>query len=78
MVSTSITTIQIHDETKNQLDGRKENSKESYEEVILKLIDSAEKQKRADTALLIEGYKEMYKESLKITKEWSTADLDWD
>lgn len=31
-----------------------------------------------DKQLLIEGYKEMTKDSLKTTEEWEKADLDWD
>ncbi|KKT71666.1 MAG: hypothetical protein UW68_C0059G0008 [Candidatus Collierbacteria bacterium GW2011_GWB1_44_6] len=27
--------------------------------------------------LLIEGYKEMAGESLRVNKEWSAADIDW-
>ena len=34
--------------------------------------------KKENDKLLRKGYKEMAKESLKITKEWEAADLDWD
>ncbi len=72
-----ITTIQIHEKVKNALDKLKED-KETYEEVILKLMEKVEIEKRKNKELLIEGYKEMAKDSLKINAEWSNADEDWD
>ena len=72
-----ITSIQVHEKLKLQLDNLKEE-KESYEEVISKLISQTEKQKRAQVALLIGGYKEMAQESMKVTKEWSSIDKSWD
>ena len=72
-----ITTIQIHEKVKIALDRLKED-KESYEEVILKLMEKAEIEKRKKKELLIEGYKEMAEESLKITKEFEAIDdYDW-
>ena len=73
-----ITTIQIHEEVKSQLDKLKDTGKESYEEVIVNMIEQIEKQRRAESALLIEGYKEMAQESLKTTKEWSAAEPKWE
>lgn len=72
-----ITSIQIHEVVKKELDTLKENNKESYEEVIMRLIESTEKQKRTQAELLIQGYKEMAQESLKITKEWAPTEADW-
>lgn len=74
-----ITTIQLNDKVKNALDNMKTN-KETYEQVILNLMKTAEKCKREQKQLLIEGYKEMAEESLSITKEWETTDatLDWE
>ena len=72
-----ITTIQLHEEVKKDLDRLKE-SKESYEEAVIRLIANYEKQKRQKSDALIEGYKEMAEESAKITKEWSSADKEWD
>lgn len=69
-----ITTIQIHEQIKMQLDKLKETGKETYEEVILNLLKHFEKQKRSQKNLLIEGYKETAEEILKITKEWETTD----
>ena len=72
-----ITTIKIHESIKKELDFIKEG-KESYEEVISKLLELAEKQKRSQKTLLIEGYKEMAEESIKLTKEWAKTDIAWD
>ena len=74
-----VTTIQLNENVKSALDRLKTN-KETYEEIILKLMRAAEEQKRRQRRLLIEGYKEMAEESLKICKEWEAADaeLDWE
>ncbi len=74
-----ITTIQIHKKVKDELDTLKTEN-ESYEEIILNLMKSVEKQKRQEKTLLIEGCKEMAKDNLKMTKEWETTDakLDWE
>lgn len=74
-----VTTIQLNESVKNALDRMKSN-KETYEEVIINLMKIAEKFKRKQEELLIEGYKEMAEESLRITKEWESTDatLDWE
>ena len=74
-----ITTIQIHDNVKNELDRLKEG-KQTYEEIILKMIRVIEQQKRKQKELIIEGCKVMAKENLKIMKEFSAIDseLDWE
>ena len=72
-----ITTIQLNENVKNALDRMKSN-KETYEEVILNLMKIAEKCKREQEQLLIEGYKEMAEESLKITKEFEAIEEDFD
>ena len=74
-----ITTIQIHENVKNELDRLKEG-RQTYEEVILNIIKLVEQQKRRQKALLIEGYKEMAQESLKITKEFEPLEkeLEWE
>ncbi len=75
-----ISTIQIRDNVKKELDKLKENNKETYEEIILKLMQLVEKHKREQEELLIEGYKEMAEESLKITKEFEAIEdlRDWE
>jgi len=74
-----VTTIQLNENVKNALDRMKSN-KETYEEVILNLMKTAEKCKREQEQLLIEGCKEMAEESLKITKEFEAIENldDWE
>ena len=74
-----VTTIQLNENVKKELDRLKTN-KESYEEIIINLLKSVEKCKREQEDLLIEGYKEMAEESLKITKEFEAIqqDFDWE
>ena len=73
-----ITSIQIRENVKNQLD-RIKTIRQSYEEVIVNLLKETEEKRRNEKELLIEGCKEMAVESLKITKDWETTDasLDW-
>ena len=74
-----LTTIQIHKETKDQLESIKEKN-ESFEDVIERLIEKNELEKRMNKKRMIEGWKEMAEESLRITKEWEPIDnkLDWE
>ena len=69
-----ITTIQINNNVKDILNKMKETGKESYEDIIIKMIHIVEAQKRKQKELLIEGCKEMVEESLKITKEFETIE----
>lgn len=71
----NITTIQIRENVKNQLDKIKVG-RESYEEVIINLMRLAEKSKREQEELLIESCKEMAEENLKIEKEWAGTLMD--
>jgi hypothetical protein len=70
-----VTSIQLNENVKNALDRMKSN-KETYEEVILNLMKTAEKCKREQEQLLIEGYKEMAEDSLKTAKEWEGTLMD--
>jgi len=70
-----VTTIQLNENVKKSLDKLKTN-KETYEEVILNLMNLAEKNKKEQEKLLIEGCKEMTGESLKIAKEWEGTLMD--
>jgi DNA-binding transcriptional regulator WhiA len=74
-----VTTIQLNEDVKNELSKIK-SSKETYEQVIINLIRFAEKVKREQKKLLIEGCKEMAKESMKITKEFESIEnlKDWE
>ena len=75
-----ITTIQLNEQVKNSLDKMKESRRETYEEVIVKIMKIVEEQKRAQRELLIEGCKEMAEDSLKITKDFESVDseIDWE
>lgn len=70
-----VTTIQLNENVKNALDKMKSN-KETYEDVILNLMKIAEKHKRDQEQLLVEGYKEMAEESLRIAKEGEGTLMD--
>lgn len=72
-----VTTIQLNENVKKELDRLRIN-KETYEEIILNLMQLVEKHKRKQEELLIEGYKEMAEESLKITKEFEAIEEDFD
>ena len=75
-----VTSIQLNEDVKKALDRMKSN-KETYEQAILNLMKIAEKYKREQEELLIEGCKVMAKESLKITKEFEAIknlnDWEW-
>jgi len=71
-----ITTIQLRDNIKDALGRMKENPRESFEDVILKLLKIAEEQKRKQEDLIIEGYKEMAEDSLRICNEFKYADAE--
>ena len=73
-----ITTIQLNQKVKEALNRMKENERETYEEIILKIIHAVEKQKRNQKELLIEGYREMAEESLKIAREFEAIEEDFD
>ncbi len=71
-----VTTIQLQESVKSQLEKLKAEPKETYEEVIKRLIREQEIRKRKQRELLIEGYKEMAEESLKICEEFKYADAE--
>ena len=72
-----ITTIQIRENVKNQLD-RMKYGKETYEDIIIRMMNQIDEQRRKQTELMIEGAKETAEESLKITKEFGAIDEDFD
>ena len=71
------TTIQLNENVKKALDRLKTN-KETYEDIIVKMINQIDEQKRKHIELMIEGAKETAEESLKITKEFETIEEDFD
>jgi len=74
-----VTTIQLNENVKAELDRLKTN-KETYEQVIIKMVRELEEQRRKKIDLMIEGAKETAEESLRITQEWEATDanLDWE
>lgn len=68
-----VTTIQLNENVKNHLENLKQD-KESYEEVIVRILKTLEQQKRQQEALLIESCKVMAEENLKITKEFESIE----
>ncbi len=70
-----VTTIQLNENVKKELD-RLKSAKETYEQVILELMKTAEESKRKKEELLIEGCKVMAEDSLKINKELEGTLMD--
>ena len=70
-----ITTIQLNENVKRTLDRMKSN-KETYEDIIVSLIESVQEQEKKQDELLIEGCKEMYEDMLKMAKEWEGTLMD--
>ena len=70
-----VTTIQLNENVKNALDRMKSN-KETYEDLIVNLMNYFEEQKRNQEELLIEGCKEMYDDMLTVAKEWEGTLMD--
>ena len=71
-----ITTIQLKDETKNSLSQIKQQG-ETYEALIIRMMQLLELKRRNQEELLIEGCKAMAEEDLKIAKEFEAIeDLD--
>jgi len=68
-----VTTIQLNENVKSELDKLK-LGKETYEQIILNLMEVAQEYQRGQEELLIEGCKVMAKENLKITKEFETIE----
>lgn len=69
-----VTTIQLNEGIKNQLERLKESKNQTYEEVILNLMKLVEQNKRKQKELLIEGCKVMAEENLKMTKEFEAIE----
>ena len=68
-----ITTIQLNDQTKNSLSQIKQQG-ETYEALIIRMMQQLELKKRKQEELLIEGCKVMAEEDLKIAKEFEAIE----
>ncbi len=73
-----VTTIQLREGVKRELERLKNSSNETYEDVILGLMKIAEEQKRRQRFLLRDGYREMASESLVVASDWDAASGDWE
>lgn len=73
-----VTTIQLNENIKRMLEKLKKKRNETYEDVIIRMINQLEEQKRKNIELMIEGAKETAEESLKITKEFEAIEEDFD
>ena len=71
-----VTTIQLNEDVKKRLEFLKEKKGDTYEKVIVKLIDEKETDKKRIERLIIEGCREMAEDSLKIAKEWEGTLMD--
>ena len=72
------TTIQIHPESKKELESLREHKRETYEDIIMKLVSKVKSQETEVVTALISGYKEMAEDSLNIAKEWSITEKELD
>lgn len=72
----TISTIQLNENVKRALERLKEKRNESYEDVIVKLIDEKRNKKEELEKLLKEGYKEMAKEDVRMAKEGEGTLMD--
>lgn len=68
-----ITTIQLSEQTKNSLNKMKLD-RETYESLIIRMIQLLENKKRKQKEFLIEGCKVMAEENLAITKEFESIE----
>jgi predicted CopG family antitoxin len=73
-----VTSIQLNENVKSALEKLKGKSNESYEDVIVKLLEKEEREKRNQRELMVEGCKEMYADMKRINKEWELVDSDFD
>ncbi|MEK6811444.1 MAG: hypothetical protein AABX96_02970 [Nanoarchaeota archaeon] len=71
-----ITTIQLRENVKQELENLKTKKNDSYEDVIVRLIDDSSIKKDKIKKLLIEQCKEMYDFDLKVVKEWENTDKE--
>ncbi len=71
------TSLQIHSDVKSELNKLKDYPRESYEDVIKRLVLEKKVRERKKEELLKQGYSEMFSDSEKIIKEWSVTERDF-
>lgn len=75
-MKSKISSIQIRESVKRELEKLKQKSNESYEDVIVSLISSKQHKKNELEKMIREECEEMAEENLKIAKEGETALMD--
>ena len=73
-----VTTIQLSEDVKVELARMKTSPNETYEGVIVGMINLLRVKEREKLSSLKEGYIEWANELGKINKEWSKLDEGWD
>ncbi|MEX0920158.1 MAG: hypothetical protein WDZ69_01080 [Candidatus Pacearchaeota archaeon] len=68
-----VTSIQLNEDVKKALD-RLKIGKETYESIIIKMLNQVEKKEMERKELMIEGAKEMAEGNLKITREFESIE----
>jgi len=71
-----VTTIQLNENVKKMLSELKNSNSETYEDVIVNLINKSDTDKEKIEELLKEEALEFAEESLKISKEWEGTLMD--
>jgi predicted CopG family antitoxin len=76
-----ITTIQLHADVKEALNRMKKTPRESYEDIIVRMMKMINKNKKEHEKLMKEGCIVMAEESKKLAEEWmevsTSADWEW-
>jgi len=65
-----ITTVKLHESTKSALSQLREKN-DSYDDIISRLVSQSRHKVLKNE--LIEGYKRLGKEDIRVLKEWETA-----
>jgi hypothetical protein len=73
-----VTTIQLGEDIKSELSRLKFSSNDTYEDVIVELIESVRSKEREKIELLKEGYSLWSKELSKLNDDWSQVEEGWD
>jgi len=70
------TTIQVHEALKQEIQSFREHSRETYEDILKRLIQMVRLQETSKNKDLVSGYEEMAEDSKKIAKVWAVTETD--
>jgi predicted CopG family antitoxin len=75
-----VKTIHLNENVKGALSRMKQSPKESFEDVLVRLIKLSQQSRKEKDNLLIEDFKEIADENLKLTKEFEVIGncFDWE